>query len=232
MHTKFMLAAAALCAAAWLAPMAAQAGPVNAAEPVALLNVTLLDGTDLSDTTGLALDGGITTARGAGDFQVIPAGTMVAVSGPLYLYTALGGQGADAFSFTIGSFGSFVATATPLILNRSATVTSSGLDAYLLGLFTPAGALAADFTPGPASFHVAFTRSTATPASGTSAEIASNSGSGTFASPPAPVPTVVTEPGSLSLLAVGPGLMCLAAGGQGAARRRATAQASARIEVA
>lgn len=207
MQTRFMLAAA-LCGAAWLSGAPAQAGPVNAADPVALFNVDLLDGTDLSNTTGLRFDSGVTTARGAGDFRVIPAGTTVALSSPLYLHSALGGLNDAAFSFAIGDFGTFVSTAAPRILDRSVTASSTGLDAYLLGLFSPAGLLA-EFTPGPASFHVSFTRSVSSAGDAGAPEVASTSGSGTFASPPSPVPTAVPEPGSLPLLVIGPALLFL-----------------------
>ena len=102
MRKKFSIAAMALCSAALCAIAPAQASPLNATAPIALFNVDLLDGTDLSNATGLYLDIGVTTARGAGDFSVIPAVTGVVVNGPLYLYSALGGLGDAAFSFSLG----------------------------------------------------------------------------------------------------------------------------------
>ena len=203
MKKKFSLAAAALCGAAWLLSAPAQASPVNATAPIALLNVDLMDGTDLSNTTGLYLDAGVTTARGAGDFQAIPAITAVMVNGPLYLYSALGGLGDAAFSFSIGDYGTFIETAAPRLLGNAMTATSTSIEAYLLGTFTPTGALSG-FTPGPASFDVSFTRSSAS-GSGSDTQVASTSGSGTLASPPAAV--LVGEPASVFLL--GPVLMGL-----------------------
>ena len=201
MRKKVSLAIMALAAAASAATVPAQASPVNAAAPVALFNVDLVDGTDLSNTTGLYLDTGVTTARGAGDFRAVPAGTGVAVNGPLYLYSALGGPGDAAFSFNVGEYGTFIETAAPRILNRALTATSTSIEAYLLGIFSPAGMLGG-FTPGPASFDVSFTRSAASNDSN-NMQVASISGSGTLASPPAAVP--VGEPASLLLL--GPALM-------------------------
>ena len=68
----------------------------------------------------------------------------------------------------------------------------------------PPGALSG-FTPGPASFDVSFTRSTASN-DASNAQVASTSGSGTLASPPAAVS--VKEPASLLLL--GPALLGMA----------------------
>ena len=201
MRKKFSIAVAALCGAALCALAPAQASPVNAAAPIALFNVALLDGTDLSNTTGLFLDIGVTTARGAGDFGVISAVTQVVVNGPLYLYSAFGGLGDAAFSFNIGGYGTFVETAAPRILNSNLTATSTSIEAYLLGIFSPSAALG-DFIAGPASFDVSFTRSAATN-DANNVQVASISGSGTLASPPAPLP--VGEPASLLLL--GPALI-------------------------
>ena len=198
MRKKVSLAMMVLAAAASAAAMPAQASPVNAAAPVALFNVDLVDGTDLPNTTGLYFDTGVTTARGAGDFRAVPAGTGVAVNGPLYLYSALGGLGDAAFSFNVGEYGTFIETAAPRILNSALTATSTSIEAYLLGIFSPAGALSG-FTPGPASFDVSFTRSAASNDSN-NMQVASISGSGTLASPPPPVP----GGGPASLLQLGP----------------------------
>jgi hypothetical protein len=201
MRKKFSMAAAALCGAALCALAPAQASTLNATAPIALFNVALVDGTDLSNTTGLSFNFGLTTAQGAGDFSVISVATMVAVNGPLYLYSAFGGLGDAAFSFDVGGYGTFVETAAPQILNSSLTATSTSIEAYLLGTFAPAGALG-DFTAGPASFDVSFTRSAATN-DANNVRVASTSGSGTLASPPAALP--VGEPASLLLL--GPALI-------------------------
>ena len=203
MSKRFVMLVA-LCAA-WSAPRLALADPVIATAPVALFDVNLVDGADLASASGLAMDFGTTTARGAGDFAAIPSGTPVTVDGPLYLYTALGGAGSSPFSFSIGGFGRFTETAMPLILSNSLTATSTGIEAYLLGVFSPAGSLAG-FTPGPASFDVSFTRSSANSIAN-GAMVASTSGSGTLASPPSALS--VTEPGSLLLVATGAGLMGL-----------------------
>ncbi|MGI4954679.1 MAG: hypothetical protein ACRYGM_22975, partial [Janthinobacterium lividum] len=144
---------------------------------------------------------GLTTAHGAGDFSLIPVATTVAVNGPLYFYSALGGLGDAAFSFNIGSYGTFVETAAPRILSTSLTATSTSIEAYLLGIFSPSATLG-DFTAGPASFDVSFTRSAATN-DANNVQVASTSGSGTLASPPAALP--VGEPASLLLL--GPALI-------------------------
>lgn len=181
----------------------ARADPVNAAAPIALFDVTMLDGTDLRNTTGLQLADGLTSSRGAGDFAVIPGGTQVAMNGALYLYTALGGLGGSAFSFSIGDFGIFTETAAPLILAQGVSASSTSIEAYLLGVFAPSGVLGA-FTPGPASFDVSFTRSASL---GNGADVASTSGSGTLASPPSSVS--VPEPSSWALLGVGPALLTL-----------------------
>lgn len=113
----------------------------------------------------------------------------------------MGGLNDAAFSLSIGDYGTFVETAAPRILNSRLTATSTSIEAYLLGIFSPTGALDG-FTPGPASFDVSFTRSAAAnDASNT--QVASTSGSGTLASPPATLP--VGEPASLLLL--GPALI-------------------------
>lgn len=201
MRKKFSIATAALCGALLCAFTSAQASPLNATAPIALFNVALLDGTDLSNTTGVSFDFGMTTTQGAGDFSLIPVITTVAVNGPLYLYSALGGLNDAAFSFDLGGYGTFVETALPQILNNGLTATSTSIEAYLLGTFSPAGALSG-FDPGPASFDVSFTRSAATNGAN-NALVASISGSGTLASPPAALP--VGEPASLLLL--GPALI-------------------------
>ncbi len=198
---KRVVVAAAMLGAVLAGP--GHAAPVNAAAPIALFNVELLDGTDLRNTTGLQISSGLMSSRGAGDFAMIPGGTSVAVRSPLYLYTALGGMDDAAFSFSIGDYGVFTETAAPLILAQGVSATSTSIEAYLLGIFAPSGALAA-FTPGPASFDVSFTRSAST---GNGADVASTSGSGTLASPPSPIS--VPEPSSLALLAIGPALMAL-----------------------
>ena len=64
MLKQFALVVALCGAYASIRP--ALADPVNATAPVALFNVELLDGTDLSNASGLMLDFGPTTARGAG----------------------------------------------------------------------------------------------------------------------------------------------------------------------
>ena len=92
------------------------------------------------------------------------------------------------------------------------TATSTSIEAYLLGIFSPAGTLGG-FTPGPASFDVSFTRSAASN-DPNNMQVASISGSGTLASPPTAVP--VGEPASLLL--IGPALMGLAV------RKRRTAR--------
>lgn len=198
---RLVAVAAAMLGAVLAGP--ARADPVNAAAPVALFNVTMLDGTDLRNTTGLQLAKGLTSSQGAGDFAVIPGGTSVAVNGALHLYTALGGLGSSAFSFSIGGYGVFTETAAPLILAQGASATSTSIEAYLLGIFSPSEALGT-FTAGPASFDVSFTRSAS---SGNGMDVASTSGSGTLASPPSPIS--VPEPSSWALLGIGPALLTL-----------------------
>ena len=186
MRGMLVLAAACglgVCGAGPFSVGPADAAPVNAADPLALFDVELLDGTDLSNASGVRLSTGVTTSQGAGDFRVVPSGTGVTTGGALDFHTPLGGVGIQAFSFTLSGFGTFTETAAPQVINQGVTASSTSIEAYLPGVFSPAGGLAG-FTPGPASFDVSFTRS----ASATNgAVVASTSGSGTLASPPAAV---------------------------------------------
>ena len=209
MRKRFSITMAAFCGAALCALAPAQASPVNATVPIALFDVDMVDGTDLSNTTALSMDFGFTSSRGAGDFDQIRSVTMVVVNGPLYLYSALGGLDDTAFSFSVGDYGTFTETDAPYIVNSGMTAVSTSIEAYLLGTFSPAGTLDG-FTSGPASFDVQFTHSVV-PSYTSDAQVASTSGSGTLASPPAPYMPAgppsqpVGEPASLLLL--GPALI-------------------------
>lgn len=105
------------------------------------------------------------------------------------LTTAVG----SSFSF-LSTFGDYTGTVTGVDVRGD--VTNRTVSAYVLGMFTPKGALAG-YIAGPASTTFSFTQT------GQSAAI---SGSFTLASPPAPV-TSVPEVATWGMMLVGFGLM-------------------------
>ncbi len=98
-----------------------------------------------------------------------------------------------SFSF-LSDFGDYTGTVTGV--DVAGAVTNRTVSAYVLGIFTPKGALAG-YIAGPASTTFSFTQT------GLSA---ATSGSFTLASPPLPI-SPVPEPASWGLLVVGFGLM-------------------------
>lgn len=176
-----------------LASHSVQASTINGSDAIAFFNVTTSQpglALDSSALTGLNFSSGITTSDGTGDLAGIGAMTFVSTNGLLSLTSDSG------FSMTLYgdgiNYGTFTETALTIV-SKSSNASSSSLDLYLLGLFTPADGLSG-FDAGEASLRISFTESVSK--SGTSV-----SGSATLASPPAPVN--VPEPASLALLGMG-----------------------------
>jgi hypothetical protein len=181
-----------------VAPHAALATPITGTDSIGYFNVSVAgNGTNLNGATSIfsTTGTGQTQAVGGGDLSVIPAGTDVTFNTLFPLGVDGGNGGAEpAFSFTLVGFGTFTATADPLLESSNATGQSEGDDYYVLGEFVPGAGLSA-FTAGPASFDVSFTETFGTTST-------SYSGSGTFASPPATPPSI-PEPATIALFGAG-----------------------------
>lgn len=189
---KFLLLGS-ICALALTAPLAANAATITTSDSFALFNVTATPGGvslfPASGVTSLNWAFGLTTANSTGT-PFIPSATSI-TGGTLYPAGPDGGNGVTPFTIDFTGYGTFTETGNPVIVANTHNGTSSGVEFYLLGAFTPSGAFSA-YDPNTASLDISFTKTGG-----------SYSGSGTFATPAVPLGPVVPEPASLALLGTG-----------------------------
>ncbi len=178
----------------------AAAMPPNGTDAVSF-NVVSVNPTNaslypISNITSFSFTNGQTSNNGTGNIA-IPAGSTFA-GNTLYVNGVNGGNGTTPFTITImdgmgGTYGTFTETASPTIESNAApSASSSSVDLFLLGFFTPGTLLSSSIQSGYADLDVSFTESNIN-------GNVSYSGSGTFASPPASIP----EPATVALLGTG-----------------------------
>jgi len=159
----------------------AQAAELNGSMALVGLNVTQ-DAANLSLSTLISATQTLVSSNGAGDYNPVPAGTLFgAHSIDLSSLTGNVINNIGSFSLSNAGFGSFTATSGNIVQRNA-----SFLDIFVLGTFTPAGALAG-FDPTPTSLRFSINQS------GQSVSSAI-----TLNSPPVQVP----EPAALALLGV------------------------------
>ena len=175
-------------AGALAVPFVAGATQITGSDSIALFNVATNPANasffPISGITSISNGGAVISSTGTGNFSIIPTGTFVSVA-TFFPNGPNGGTIGTPFTFTISGFGTFTETSNPVVLANASNGTSSGTNIFLVGTFTPSGALSG-FQSNTASFDISFTRTGA-----------SDSGSGTLAVPAA---TVIPEPSSIVLL--------------------------------
>jgi hypothetical protein len=106
---------------------AASAATISGSLPLTGDNVTLIGGTDLSNSTGVSANPVVTSGAGTGDYSVVPTDTDF---GPATLTIASISSG-GGFTFNNTTYGTFTATSGTII-----THTATNLDVFLLGLYS------------------------------------------------------------------------------------------------
>lgn len=174
----------AFAASVFVAAPATAAVTLNGSVAVAVVGVS-------SDTA--SIDYGTTFTNTLYSVVGTTDGDFAGIGGVQFNISALTAAVGTSFTF-LSAFGDYSGTVTGV--DVAGGVTNRTVSAYVLGVFSPKGALAG-YIAGPASTTFSFTQT------GLSA---TTSGSFTLASPPAPI-TSVPEPATWGLLVVGFGLM-------------------------
>ena len=185
----------------------ANAGPINGSDSIITFSVTPTGGMgDLLTATSFNF-GTTVWGSGANDYAGIPAGTPLTSSaltiGSLgsYNFSSADGNFVAAPSLTIGDH-----TFTSAVVGSSGSLAAGteSLSFYLVGTFTPLGALSS-LSPNNSSETISFTETGIT--NGGAGGFGSFSVSATLASPaatqPPPPPTPTPEPASIVLLGAG-----------------------------